>query len=147
MFFENKETLKIDDFFFEIPNSCKVDMVNCKDKMCDIRTYFENQWEFKNESNYLQHKKDIIKALKAFELHYNKHIKTTYKEMSAIHTKAMSPLTSLLESNLKFHQLENMIKAGKDVPDFRFEALETEYSKFLTGILEILAKYGEPVPL
>jgi hypothetical protein len=33
MFFENVETIKIDDFFFEIPNSCKVDMVNCKDSL------------------------------------------------------------------------------------------------------------------
>lgn len=142
MFFENVETIKIDDFFFEIPNSCKVDMSKCKEKLYDIRNFFEGQWEMKDYTTYASMKKDLVKELKAFETLYNKHIKTTYKDMSVIHATAMSPLTKLLEANLNFYQLEQMIARGEDVPDFRYNALETEFSKFLTGILEILKTYG-----
>lgn len=142
MFFENVETIKIDDFFFEIPNSCKVDMNNCKEKLYGVKIFFEVQWDMKDHTNYMSLKKDLVKELKNVETHYNKHIKNTYKEMSGIHQTAMGPLTKLLESNLSFHQLEQMINKGEDVPNFRYVALETEFSKFLTGILEILKTYG-----
>lgn len=109
MFFENVETIKIDDFFFEIPNSCKVDMVNCKDSLYQISTFFNDIWGMKDSSNYTTYKKDLLKMLKKFETQYNKHMKTTYKDMSAIHATAMGPLTKLLEANKNFHELELMI--------------------------------------
>ena len=73
---------------------------------------------------------------------YNKHIRTTWKDMKEVHATAMSPLTTLLNSNLAFHQLEGMIAKGESIPEFRFLALETEFSKALTAILEILKTYG-----
>jgi hypothetical protein len=62
--------------------------------------------------------------------------------MSIVHATAMGPLNKLLDSNLAFYQLEKMKEREEDVPDFRYNALETEFSKFLTGILEILKTYG-----
>jgi hypothetical protein len=50
--------------------------------------------------------KDLKKELKTFETMYNKHIKTTWKEMKEIHSQAMKPLTYLLTANYNFHQLE-----------------------------------------
>jgi hypothetical protein len=103
MFFENKETIKIDDYFFEIPNSCKVDMVNCKDRLNNFKIFFEGEWEMKDHTTYLQLKKDLVKHCKEFEKHYVKHQKTTYKEMSVIHSTAMTPLTKVLDSNKNLH--------------------------------------------
>ena len=40
----------------------------------------------------------------------------------------MKPLMDLIVSNLNFYNLENMIEKGEDVPDFRYNALETEFS-------------------
>lgn len=67
MYFENCETIKIDDFYFEIPNSCKVDMSNCKTRMYEIRAFFEGNWEMKDYTNYTTYRKDMIKELKGFE--------------------------------------------------------------------------------
>jgi len=143
MFFEKCEKIKIDDFFFEIPNSCNVDMVNCKNQFADIKVFLtEGQWEMNDYTSYANNKKELVKMLKKFETMYNKHIKTSYKEMSVVHATAMSPLTKLLDANVNFHQLELMKERGDDVPDFRYNALETEFSKFLTGILEILKTFG-----
>jgi hypothetical protein len=47
MFFENVEKMMIDGTEYEIPNSCKVDMVKCKEKLFDISMFFDNQWENK----------------------------------------------------------------------------------------------------
>jgi len=54
----------------------------------------------------------------------------------------MKPLMELINANLNFHRLENMIKAKMEVPDFRHAALEFEYCKFMTDICDILKTYG-----
>lgn len=36
-----------------------------------------------------------------------------------------------------------MIKDKKEVPQFRHNALEAEFSKFLTGVCEIFKEFGE----
>lgn len=48
----------------------------------------------------------------------------------------------LINANLNFHRLENMIKAKMEVPDFRYKALEFEFCRFMTDICDILKTYG-----
>lgn len=79
-----------------------------------------------NVENYITFKKELIQKLKAFDKFYTKHIKSAYVEMSAIHAQAMLPLTNLLESNRNLHFLEELMKK-KEVPKFRFEALEEKF--------------------
>ena len=61
--------------------------------------------------------------------------------MNAIHMAAMKPLTNLLESNLNLHYLELIMKK-KEVPQFRFEALEEKFIEHMTRISEIFRDYG-----
>jgi hypothetical protein len=61
--------------------------------------------------------------------------------MNAIHTTAMKPLTDLLESNLNFYYLEQMMKK-KDLPKFRHEALETKFIEHLTIFCNFMKDYG-----
>ena len=91
--------------------------------------------------NYISWRKDLIKLLKDWDRLYLKHIKSGYIEMSAIHSKAMKPLTDLLESNLNFTYLEN-IEKKKEVPKFRHEALETKFCEHTTTVCNILRSYG-----
>lgn len=55
----------------------------------------------------------------------------------------MKPLNHLVEANLNFYRLEQMIEAKKEVPKFRYQALEVEFCKFLTGVLDIFKEYGD----
>jgi hypothetical protein len=55
----------------------------------------------------------------------------------------MKPLTDLLEKNKNFHELENMIEKEGPQPEFRYIALETEFSTYLTAVLDILRDYGD----
>ena len=89
-------------------------------------------------------KKDLLKACKEWDKFYVKHSsnKGSYSEVNAIHEAAMKPLIDLITANLNFHRLENMIKAKMEVPEFRFNALEFEFCKFMTDICDILKTYG-----
>ena len=93
---------------------------------------------------YLPWKKELLKACKEWDKFYVKHSskKGTYEEINAIHENAMKPLTELVVANLNFHRLENMIKAKIECPDFRYNALEFEFCKFMTGVLVILKEFG-----
>ena len=65
----------------------------------------------------------MVKLLKDWDKCYVKHMKSTYPEMNGHHMRAMQPLTNLVESNLNFHFLEEMLKNKKDysdIPDFRY---------------------------
>jgi hypothetical protein len=53
----------------------------------------------------------------------------------------MLPLTLLLESNRNFHYLEELMKK-KEVPKFRFEALEEKFIIHYTKVCEIFTSYG-----
>ena len=81
---------------------------------------------------------------KEWDKFYVKHSsnKGTYNEINLIHETAMKPLIELITSNLNYHRLENMIKAKMDVPEFRQQALEFEYCRFMTDICDILKQYG-----
>lgn len=91
-------------------------------------------------------KKDLIKMLKEWDKMYTKHVKKKGNHDfmdNEIHIKCMLPLTLLCDKNYNFHQLEVMIKNGIEVPDFRYNALETEFSTHITNILDILKTFGD----
>ena len=48
-----------------------------------------------------------------------KHVKGSYSEMAEYHAKCMKPLMDLINANLNFHRLENMIKGKHEIPEFR----------------------------
>lgn len=84
--------------------------------------------------------------LKSFDKGYMKHCKKNGNHdfmEKEIHLKAMLPLTLLCEKNNNFWQLEQMMKQGQEVPEFRYIALETEFSTHLTNVLEILKAHGD----
>ena len=54
----------------------------------------------------------------------------------------MQPLIELINANLNFHRLENMIKAKMDVPKFRFKALEDQFVFYMTGICNVCKDFG-----
>lgn len=55
----------------------------------------------------------------------------------------MQPLTLLIDANLKFMQLEVMIKKDpKNIPEFRHKALEDEFIKHMTNVCDIFKEYG-----
>ena len=68
-------------------------------------------------------------------------MKSGYLEMSVIHSTAMKPLTDLLESNRNLHFIEELMKK-KEVPKFRFEALEEKFIGHMTKVCEIFTSYG-----
>jgi hypothetical protein len=72
-----------------------------------------------NFDSYTSWKKDLMKMLKEWDKMYTKHMKSIYPEMNKIHTDAMKPLTDLITANLNLHNLEQMEKDKKEVPDFR----------------------------
>ena len=53
----------------------------------------------------------------------------------------MKPLTELLESNRNLHFIEELMKK-KEVPKFRFEALEEKFIGHMTKVCEIFTSYG-----
>jgi len=61
--------------------------------------------------------------------------------MNKIHMQAMKPLTDLMESNQNLHFLELIMKK-KDVPVFRFEALEEKFIEHMTRVCEIFRDFG-----
>lgn len=48
-----------------------------------------------------------------------------------------------MESNSNFDKLETMIKNKREVPQFRYAALEAEFCKYLTGVCQIFKDYGD----
>lgn len=72
-------------------------------------------------------------------------MKSTYPEMNGHHMRAMQPLTNLVESNLNFHFLEEMLKNKKDysdIPDFRYQALETQFCEHFRLVCDIFKEHG-----
>lgn len=144
MFLEKCEKIAIDGTTFDITNTSQVELWNCKDQIVQIYNFFDDGMieSTQTAETYLTWRKDLIKLLKEWDRLYMKHMKSGYVEMSAIHSKAMKPLTDLLESNLNFTYLEKQMKK-KEVPKFRFEALETKFCEHLTHICQIFRDYGE----
>jgi hypothetical protein len=93
---------------------------------------------------YTSWKKDLIKKCKEWDKLYVKHIKSTYPEMAQIHATAMRPLTLLIDANLQFTRLEDMIKKDPtNIPEFRSIALEDEFIKHMTNVCDIFKEYGD----
>lgn len=146
MFFENAVKMSIDGVVYEISLSSKTDMFNNRMSLYEIKQHFENSYNDRDANNYIQFKKDLVKLLKVFEKGYTKHTKKKGNHDfmdQEVHQKAMMPLTLLCDKNNNFHQLEVMIEQGIDVPEFRYIALENEFSTHLTNVLEILKTYGD----
>lgn len=132
MFFDktNPEVaFKIDGNDYWITGAAQNDMWGCKEALVEIFNFLDDtQMEVNcTFETYTGWKKELMKYLKEWDKVYMKHIKTAYPEMSALHLKAMQPLSSLVQSNLEFHYLEMMLNNKKeypDVPEFRYLALE-----------------------
>jgi len=144
MFFEKVEKKFIDGTTYEISNGSQVEMWNCKTAINDIFVALDpGMFEmYITVENYTTYKKELIQKLKAFDKLYTKHIKSAYVEMSAIHTQAMKPLSDVLESNRNLHFFEELMKK-KDLPKFRYEALEEKFIGHMTKICENFTSYGK----
>jgi len=145
MFFDKCESINIDGKVYEISNGAMVDMWNCKENIVEVYNFLDpGMMELNLDKDTMgSWKKDLVKLLKEWDKLYMKHQKGTYKEMNEIHMAAMKPLNQLIEANINFHRLEMMIKAKKEIPKFRYKALEEEYCKFYTGVLDIFKLYGD----
>jgi phage terminase small subunit len=73
---------------------------------------------------------------------YVKHQKSINPDVVAIYMSAFKPLTEMWEANINFHHLNEMIKKGVKVPEFRFEALEEQFVQKTTRMGEIFRDYG-----
>lgn len=145
MFFEKvdqQNKVTFDGITYEIQNNSKIDMGNCKDSIFSIYNKVYEEADSRDHNNYLTWKKELVKLLKEWDKLYVNHAKKVWPEMSAIHAKAMLPLTNLITANLNFKRLEDMIKAKEEVPEFRYKALEHEFCRFFTDICELLKTYG-----
>ena len=58
----------------------------------------------------------------------------------------MEPLKKLIDANFNFTNLEEMMKKKEyndlKPPEFRYNALEEEFCKYLTGICQIFKDFG-----
>ncbi len=140
MFFEKAEKKTIDGHTYEITNATQVEIWNCKTAVNDIFiTLDPSMFDMSiTLENYIPWKKELIQKLKAYDKLYTKHMKSGYVEMSALHATAMKPLTDLLESNQNLHFCEELMKK-KDVPKFRFEALEEKFIGHMTIVCEVFS--------
>lgn len=143
MFLEKCEKKTIDGVTYDITNATQVEIWNCKSKIVEIFNYIEPSMMDMTLTfdTYITWKKDLVKLLKEWDVLYMKHIKQGYPEMNAIHMSAMKPLTDLLESNLNFYYLEQ-IKIKKDVPAFRYDALEERFCSHFTRVCDIFTQFG-----
>ena len=146
MFFEKTETISIDGQFFEISPAARFETYNSKVAMVEIFNFCDpdTMQHVCTFDTYTGWKKDLTKLLKEFDKYYVKHSsnKGTFAEINNIHESTMKPLMDLILANSNFHKLENMIKAKMEVPEFRHEALEDEFCKYMTGICDLFKTYG-----
>ncbi len=144
MFFLKKEEIKICGTTYPISNACMVDSFNCKMHLI-TGVCFQLSGDTVNnldQDTYLAWKKEAVKALKEWDKMYLKHQKTINPEVLAIHMQAFKPLTEMWEANLNFHHINEMIRKGTKVPEFRFAALEEQFVLKMTRICEIFRDYG-----
>lgn len=143
MFFDKCEKITIDGVHYDISNASSVELWNCKGKIEEIfRTLDPGMMEMQlTHETYVSWKKELIKMLKEWDKLYMKHIKSGYVEMNTLHMSCMKPLTNILESNLNFHYLE-LIAKKKEVPKFRYEALEDKFIEHFTRLCEIFRDFG-----
>lgn len=151
MFFEKLQdtppTFSIDGTKYEFTTGSMTEIWNCKEALVNIYNYCEpDTIEMSRDfTNYMGWKKDLVKALKEWDKVYAKHSssKGSYKEMAECHSRAMKPLTEMIEANHNFQNLEKMIAAPKsEVPEFRHLALEEQFCEKMTTCCQIFKDYG-----
>lgn len=151
MFFtrlERGNEIVIDGEVYIISMSSNVENFVCRSALFEVASLFTDDrlsMECQPDT-YLQWKKELQKACKAWDQSYVKHQKAKiYDEMQDLHNRAMKPLSDLIAKNLEFSQLEKMIDREKEgaVPQFRFIALEEEFVKTMTNVCEIFKLYGD----
>jgi hypothetical protein len=151
MFFEKLQdtppTFSIDGVKYEFTTGSMTEIWNCKEALTNIYNYCEPDTIEMNRdfSNYMGWKKDLVKALKEWDKVYAKHSssKGSYKEMAEVHSKAMKPLSEMIEANHNFQNLERMIAAPKsEVPEFRSIALEEQFCEKMTTCCQIFKDFG-----
>lgn len=81
--------------------------------------------------------------MKNFEKQYAKHVKKTHPEVQDIITTAITPILNLLESNYNFHKIEELKKAGQEIPSFRFSALEDRFCEHMEIVCKVLSDHGK----
>lgn len=81
--------------------------------------------------------------MKEWDKRYMKHAKSTNVELSAITREVAVPLTNLFESNYHFHNINEMVRKGIFVPDFRYKALEEKFVMHSKRLLELFRDFGE----
>lgn len=96
-----------------------------------------------NEDGYVAWRKELVNKLKDWEKKYHKHAKGINPEMNAIHTGCMRPLANLMDSNFNFYNFRVLATKNKQLPDFRYNALEEKYIEHFTKICEIFTNYGK----
>ena len=149
MFFEKCEHFTIDGTKYDLSNAAQVELWTCKSSITDIYNFLDDDTIDMNRTpdTYQGWKKELIKMLKDWDKYYVKHSgsKGCTGEMNTLHMSAMKPLNELIEANLNFHNLEQMIIKGNNgiaVPDFRKGALEEMFCQKLTKVCEIFKEYG-----
>lgn len=124
MFFPREDTVTIDGVTYEIANAIKVDTWNSKSLVVnEILEVFRAVDDIEEET-FQDLKKKLIAKLKEFDKQYMKHVKKTHPDVQVIISSAIKPILDILESNYNFHKIEEMIKKGNDIPQFRYNALE-----------------------
>ena len=55
----------------------------------------------------------------------------------------MAPLLKLIEANVNYTRIQELVAAKKQVPIFRVEALENIFCQLLSGLCEIFRDQGD----
>lgn len=145
MFFPHVDKIKIAGKNYDISNNAKQDMWNCRTCLVELYNFFdpasiETNCTFET---FQQWKKELFKHCKEWDKLYTRHIKATFPEMNNIHMSAMAPLIKLMECNLNFTRIDQMLAQRKPVPIFRVEALENIFSQLLSALCQIFMDHGD----
>jgi len=133
MFFErlsdNKDYLVFDGVHHTVSAGENLDHWNCRCYLVlSVWAKLDREaLEDMNASNYKAYKTDLSKMMKEWDKRYVKHGKTTNQALGAIQKLVAVPLTDLFESNFNFYNINQLIKKGVWVPDFRLAALEAKF--------------------
>lgn len=138
-------TFKIDGVTYEIGNQTKVDFWNHKENLYflieDLKVYHDSG--MMNHETFANMKKEVMKKMKQFDKNYTKHKSKTYKELNEIIQRAFQPLVNVLNANLEFHKLEQLMLKDSEIPMFRHKALEHEFCQHMEKMLTILTDHGK----
>lgn len=145
MFWLKAESVKIDGKTYDLSNAAQIDHFTCKMHLWqNIWTPLEDGGVFNDldSNNYVAWRKEFVKSLKEFDKLYVKHEKTTNKEFMGYINEAFMPLTELWEANNNYYNLNKMVEAGVNVPEFRTKAVEDKFIEKMMKFMDVLKAYG-----